>query len=125
DEMELGMGIHGEPGIEISKLLTADEVAQVILNKILADMPLEKDDEISVMVNGLGATPLEEQLIVYRSLHKKLSEMGIRIYMPHIGEFATSMEMAGLSITIMKLDEQLKELLRQPASTPFYTNANK
>ncbi|MEG0689530.1 MAG: dihydroxyacetone kinase subunit DhaK [Hungatella sp.] len=125
DEMELGMGIHGEPGIEISKVLTADEVAQVILNKILADMPLEKDDEISVMVNGLGATPLEEQLIVYRSLHKKLSEMGIRIYMPHIGEFATSMEMAGLSITIMKLDEQLKELLRQPASTPFYTNANK
>ncbi|MEG0566031.1 MAG: dihydroxyacetone kinase subunit DhaK [Hungatella sp.] len=125
DEMELGMGIHGEPGIEISKVLTADEVAQVILNKILADMPLEKDDEISVMVNGLGATPLEEQLIVYRSLHKKLSEMGIHIYMPHIGEFATSMEMAGLSITIMKLDEQLKELLRQPASTPFYTNANK
>ncbi|MEG0368872.1 MAG: dihydroxyacetone kinase subunit DhaK [Hungatella sp.] len=125
DEMELGMGIHGEPGIEISKVLTADEVAQVILNKILADMPLEKDDEISVMVNGLGATPLEEQLIVYRSLHKKLSKMGIHIYMPHIGEFATSMEMAGLSITIMKLDEQLKELLRQPASTPFYTNANK
>ncbi|RPF47565.1 dihydroxyacetone kinase DhaK subunit [Hydrogenoanaerobacterium saccharovorans] len=125
DEIEIGMGIHGERGIEVRKMMTADEIAQTVLDKILADMPLQKGDEVSVMVNGLGATPLEEQLIVYRKVHHLLAEKGITVYMPHIGEFATSMEMAGLSITVLKLDEQLKELLRSPASTPFYTNANK
>ena len=77
------------------------------------------------MVNGLGATPLEEQLIVYRKLHALLKERGVSVYMPHIGEYATSMEMAGLSVTIIRLDAELKELLRSPASTPFYTNSNK
>ncbi|WP_312644036.1 dihydroxyacetone kinase subunit DhaK [Hydrogenoanaerobacterium sp.] len=125
DEIEIGMGIHGERGIEVRKMMTADEVAQTVLEKILADMPLEKGDEVSIMVNGLGATPLEELLIVYRKLHLLLADKGVTIYMPHVGEFATSMEMAGLSITVLKLDDQLKELLRSPASTPFYTNANK
>lgn len=125
DEIEIGMGIHGEPGIEVRKMMSADEIAETVLNKILADMPLSRGDEVSVMVNGLGATPLEEQLVVYRKLHTLLSDRGVSIYMPHIGEFATSMEMAGLSITVLKLDDQLKELLRSPASTPFYTNANK
>ena len=125
DEIELGMGIHGEPGIEVRKMMTADEIAQTILDKITEDMPLNAGDEVSVMVNGLGATPLEEQLIVYRKLHMLLQEKGVQVYMPHIGEFATSMEMAGLSVTVIRLDEELKELLRSPASTPFYTNANK
>ncbi|MEM1483804.1 dihydroxyacetone kinase subunit DhaK [Oscillospiraceae bacterium PP1C4] len=125
DEIEIGMGIHGEPGIEVRKMMTADEVAQTILDQILADMPVEQDDELSVMVNGLGATPMEELLIVYRKLHMLLADKGVSVFMPHIGEFATSMEMAGLSVTVLKLDAQLKELLRAPASTPFYTNANK
>ncbi|MEM1483319.1 dihydroxyacetone kinase subunit DhaK [Oscillospiraceae bacterium PP1C4] len=125
DEIEIGMGIHGERGIEVRKMMTADEIAQTVLEKILADMPVEKGDEVSVMVNGLGATPLEELLIVYRKLHLLLADKGVTIYMPHVGEFATSMEMAGLSVTVLKLDAQLKELLRSPASTPFYTNANK
>lgn len=125
DEIELGMGIHGEPGIEVRKMMTADEIAEVILNKITEDMPLQDGDEVSVMVNGLGATPLEEQLIVYRKLHALLKERGVSVYMPHIGEYATSMEMAGLSVTIIRLDAELKELLRSPASTPFYTNSNK
>ena len=77
------------------------------------------------MVNGLGATPIEELLIVYRSLHKMLADNGVSVFMPHIGEFATSMEMAGLSITFLKLDEQLKSLLSKPASSPFYTSLNK
>ena len=77
------------------------------------------------MVNGLGATPLEEQFIVYRRVHQLLSEKGVTIIMPHVGEYATSMEMAGLSITLFKLDEQLKDLLLSPAETPFYTNLNK
>ena len=125
DEIELGMGIHGEPGIEVRKMMTADEIAEVILNKITEDMPLQDGDEVSVMVNGLGATPLEEQLIVYRKLHALLKERGVSVYMPHIGEYATSMEMAGLSVTIIRLDAELKELLISPASTPFYTNSNK
>lgn len=125
DEIELGMGIHGEPGIEVRKMMTADEIAEVVMGKITDDMPLNAGDEVSVMVNGLGATPLEEQLIVYRKLHALLKEKGVSVYMPHIGEFATSMEMAGLSVTVIRLDEELKELLRSPASTPFYTNYNK
>lgn len=125
DEIEIGMGIHGEPGIEVRKMMTADDIADVILGKILNDMPLAEGDEVSVMVNGLGATPLEELLIVYRAVYKTLKSKGVRIYMPHIGEFATSMEMAGLSVTILKLDFELKALLREPGSTPFYTNANK
>ena len=125
DEIEIGMGIHGEPGIEVRKMMTADEIAQVAYEKIIADMPLQKGDEVAVMVNGLGATPLEEQLLVYRRLHLLLEEAGVSVFMPHIGEFATSMEMAGLSVTFMKLDAQLRELLRAPASTPFYTSENK
>lgn len=125
DEIEVGMGIHGEPGIEARRMMTADEVARTALEKITADLPLSRGDEVSVMVNGLGATPLEEQLIVYRGLYRLLEEMGVSSYMPHIGEFATSMEMAGLSITVFKLDAGLKELLRAPASTPFYTNSNR
>ncbi|GHU04672.1 dihydroxyacetone kinase [Betaproteobacteria bacterium] len=125
NQIEVGMGIHGEPGIEVREMMTADQVAQTLLDKIVADMPLAKGDEVSVMINGLGATPLEELLIVYRKVALLLQDRGILIYMPHIGEFATSMEMAGLSLTILKLDMELKELLRAPASTPFYTNHNK
>lgn len=125
DEIEIGMGIHGEPGLEVRKMMTADEVAETLLGKIMADMPLEAGDEVSVMVNGLGATPLEEQLILYRRVHQLLKERGISIYMPHIGEYATSMEMAGVSLTVMKLDGELKGLLGQVAKSPFYTNYNK
>ncbi len=125
DEIEIGMGIHGEKGIEVRKMMTADEVADVMVDQILADLPLQKGEEVSVMINGLGGTPLEEQMIVYRAVHKRLTERGLTIYMPHIGEFATSMEMAGLSLTVFKLDPELKQFLRQPANTPFYTNANK
>ncbi|TXJ45331.1 dihydroxyacetone kinase subunit DhaK [Brachyspira aalborgi] len=125
NEIEIGMGIHGEPGIEVKKMMTADEIASTIFKKIITEISLNENDEVSVMVNGLGGTPLEEQLIVYRQLHIMLKERNVNSYMPHIGEFATSMEMSGLSISILKLDEELKELLRYPAMTPFYTNHNK
>jgi dihydroxyacetone kinase-like protein len=125
DEIEIGMGIHGEPGIEVKKMITADEVASIMVNRITADMPLSKGDEVSVLINGLGGTPLEEQLIIYRKIDQLLKRMEVSIFMPHIGEFATSMEMMGLSASIIKLDAQLKELLRAPALTPFYTSLNK
>jgi dihydroxyacetone kinase-like protein len=125
NEIEVGMGIHGEPGIEVRPMMTADEVADTVVSRILADMPVSSGEEVSVMINGLGATPLEELLIVYRRVDQILKEKGISIFMPHIGEFATSMEMAGLSVTIIKLDDELKRLLSAPAKTPFYTNYNK
>jgi dihydroxyacetone kinase-like protein len=125
DEIEIGMGIHGEPGIEVRPMMTADAIAALALGKILEDLPLAAGDEVAVMVNGLGATPLEELLIVYRAVHRALAAQGVASFMPHVGEFATSMEMAGLSITLLKLDTQLKALLRAPGSTPFYTNSNK
>ena len=125
DEIEIGMGIHGEPGIEVKKMMTADEIAKTILDTLTKDMPLKAGDEVSVMVNGLGATPQEELLIVYRKVALMLKDMGVSIVMPHVGEYATSMEMAGLSVTVFKLDDELKELLLAPAVTPFYTNLNK
>ena len=125
DELELGMGIHGEKGISVENMLPADAIADQMLDKLLEDAELQRGDEVSVMINGLGGTPLEEQFIAYRRISMRLKELGVSVFMPHIGEFATSMEMAGLSVTLFKLDEELKELLRTPASTPFYTNANK
>lgn len=124
DMMEIGMGIHGEPGIASSKIMTADEVAKLMVQKIDQDMPLKKGDEVSVMMNSLGATPKEELLIVYGKMHAFLEEKGVKVFMPHIGEYATSMEMAGMSGTILKLDEELKGYLSAPARTPFYTNMN-
>lgn len=125
DEIEVGMGIHGEAGIEVRKMMTADEIAETLVSAIVKDMPLASGDEVSVMVNGLGSTPMEEQFIVYRKVSQMLADMGVSIVSPHIGEYATSMEMAGLSVTIFKLDAELKELLLAPAETPFYTNSNK
>jgi len=125
DEIEIGMGIHGEPGIDVKKMMSANEIADTCLSKILPELDLVDGDEVSVMINGLGATPLEEQFLVYRRISECLKEKNIKIIMPHIGEFATSMEMAGLSVTIFKLDSQLKALLRADAQTPFYTSINK
>ncbi len=124
NEIEIGMGIHGEPGIEVKPMMTADAVAELLVGQILDDMPLSKGDTVSAMVNGLGATPKEELLIVYRRIHQLLSGKGVKLVMPHIGEYATSMEMAGLSVTLFKLDDELYSLLRAPASSPFYTNEN-
>ena len=119
DEMELGMGIHGEPGIERGKLKTADEIAEVITNTILDDLPFEKGDEVSVLVNGLGATPPIELFILYRKVHEIISERGISIYKSFVGEYATSMEMAGCSVSLLKLDDEFKKLLDAPWYTPF------
>lgn len=125
DEVEIGMGIHGEKGISIQKMMRADELTDLLVDKILEDMPLTKGDEVSVLINGLGATPLEEQFIIYRRVAQRLNELEVTIYKPHIGEFATSMEMSGFSVSILKLDEEIKTLLDYPAQTPFYTVFNK
>ena len=120
DEMEIGMGIHGEPGVRRGKLVPADEVVDEMIGKLLADMPIEENGEVAVLVNGLGATPLEEQFVVFRRIHQILSQKKIRIVKVYVGEYATSMEMAGLSISLFKLDSELKRLLAKPAQTPFW-----
>ncbi len=119
-EMELGMGIHGEPGVRSGKLETADQIADTIFQTIIADMPISSGERVAVMVNGLGATPPEELYILYRRVHQNLEKYGVGVHQVFIGEFATSLEMAGASITIMKLDAELTTLIDHPAHTPFF-----
>lgn len=119
-EMELGMGIHGEPGVSHGPLETADEIARTILETITADMPLQPADRVAVMVNGLGATPPEELYLLYRRVHRLLGAQSVGVHKAFVGEYATSLEMAGASITLMKLDEELTALLDHPAHTPFF-----
>jgi dihydroxyacetone kinase-like protein len=121
NEMEIGMGIHGEPGIQRGPLRNADEIVLEMTNKILRDLPYKKGDEVAVLINGLGATPKEELYIMASKLHSILDENGIRVFQTYVGEFATSMEMAGASISLLKLDEELKRLLSKPANSPFFT----
>jgi len=121
-EMEIGMGIHGEPGVRRGPLLPADAVVEELMRPILDDMPC-RDCEVSVLVNGLGATPREELYILYRKAHQILSAQGARVFHAYVGEFATSMEMAGASISVLRLDDELKRLLSKPARTPFFEQA--
>jgi dihydroxyacetone kinase-like protein len=120
DEMEIGMGIHGEPGIRRGALRPADEVVDEMMTAILEDLPFQSGDEVSVLVNGLGGTAREELYIAYRRAGAVLKARGIRVYHVYVGEFATSMEMAGFSISVLRLDEELKSLLARPARTPFF-----
>ena len=120
DEMEIGMGIHGEPGIRRGKLEPADQIVDEMLEKIVGDLPYENGDEVAVLVNGLGATPLDEQYIVTRRIHQVLEEKGIKVYKYYVGEYATAIEMAGFSISLLKLDDELKEYIDHPVDTPFF-----
>lgn len=120
DEMEIGMGIHGETGIRSGKIEPADQIVDEMLDQIVADLPYESGDEVAVLVNGLGATTLDEQYIVTRRIDKVLSDKGINVHRYYVGEYATALEMAGFSISLLKLDDELKEMLDTDAKTPFF-----
>ncbi|MDZ5699074.1 dihydroxyacetone kinase subunit DhaK [Chelativorans sp. M5D2P16] len=120
DEMEMGMGIHGEPGVWRGRLRSADEVASEMMDKLLEDMPLGRGERASVLVNSLGATPLEELYILYRVVSKRLMEAGVEIVMPLVGRYATSMEMTGVSFTLCKLDDEMERLLKAPCNCAFW-----
>ena len=120
DEMEMGMGIHGEPGVWKGKLRPADTIANEMLDHLLADMPIVRGDRVSVLVNSLGATPHEELYILYRVVAARLAGLGATIVMPLVGRYATSMEMAGVSFTLCKLDDELERLLHAPADCAFW-----
>ncbi len=119
DEMELGMGIHGEPGLERTKLMKADDIATIMAEKVISDLPFKSGDEVAVLVNGLGAPPPEELFILYNKAHDVLGDHGLKIYKTYVGEYATSMEMAGASLTVLRLNAEFKTLLDAPAFSPF------
>jgi phosphoenolpyruvate---glycerone phosphotransferase subunit DhaK len=120
DEMEIGMGIHGEPGVRRGKLEPADAIATSLTEAILEDLAYQSGDEVAVLVNGLGATPKEELYLVYRKVWEILKDRGIGVYRPYVGEYATSLEMAGCSVSLLRLDDELKRLLDAPARSPFF-----
>ena len=119
NEMAMGMGIHGEPGIWNGPIKTAKEIAEEAVGTLLSDMPLGEGDEVSILINGLGATSIEELYILSGNVTELLAAKGVKIYRTYVGEYATSMEMAGASISICKLDDELKGYLDYPVKTPF------
>ena len=114
-EMEIGMGIHGEPGVRRGPLLPADEVVDDMMQRLLTDFGELDGSSFAVLVNGLGATPLEELYIIYRRVHHKLLEAGHRVHRAFVGEYATSLEMAGASVSLLRLDDELTAYLDAPA----------
>lgn len=123
NEMEMGMGIHGERGIYRSAIKTADEISDEMLDHLTTDLPLAKGDRISLLVNSLGATPQEELYIMYRRLKSRLDAMGVTIVAPLVGRYATSMEMTGATLTLLKLDDELERRLKAPAHCAFWSVA--
>ena len=122
DEIEIGMGIHGEPGIKREKLRNAALLIDDLCTKILADFKLIDKSQVSIMINSLGATPLEELYIVSKRVHEIFSKLKIEIIKSYVGRYATSMEMAGMSITVFKLDNKLKKFLLTESNWPFWSN---
>jgi dihydroxyacetone kinase-like protein len=122
DEIEIGMGIHGEPGIKREKLRPADQLIDDLCKRILDDFKLGSGDKVSLIINSLGATPLEELYIISKRVNENLSKLKIEITKSYVGRYATSMEMAGMSITIFKLDGELKKYLLAPSECPFWIN---
>ncbi len=120
DAMELGMGLHGEPGLERTPLLSADQTTERIVHRIVEDLPYTSGEEIVLIVNGYGATTRMELFIVNRKVRAMLAPLGIRVHGTEVGEFCTSQEMKGVSVTFVRLDEELKSLYDQPCDSPFY-----
>jgi phosphoenolpyruvate---glycerone phosphotransferase subunit DhaK len=118
-EMEIGMGIHGEPGVRRGPLLTADAVVDDLVGRLLEDLNLARGAALAVLVNGLGATPPEELFILYRRVHHLLDEAGCSIHRASVGEFATSLEMAGASVSILQLDDELARYLDADGDAPI------
>ncbi|MDU2064073.1 MAG: dihydroxyacetone kinase subunit DhaK [Sporomusaceae bacterium] len=119
-EIEIGMGIHGEPGTHREEIRSADEITTQLLDKIFADLPLAAGDEVAVLVNGLGGTPLMELYVANRKVAATLADKQIKVAKTYVGNYMTSLEMAGFSITLLKLDAELKSLLLAPADTPAW-----
>ena len=121
DEIEIGMGAHGEAGVYRQKLTSADSIADQMMEKILADLPFKRGDEVALMINNLGATTMMEMLIVNRRVRQICDREGIKVHRTDVGTWVTTQEMAGLSITLLKLDDELKHYLDLPAESLGYS----
>ncbi|MGA2481214.1 MAG: dihydroxyacetone kinase subunit DhaK, partial [Spirochaetia bacterium] len=115
DEMEMGIGIHGEPGRKRVKLAKANAIVDELFEAVSSDLPYKAGDDVAIMVNGMGGTPLSELYLLYGCVHDLAMKMGLRIRRTYIGEYCTSLEMAGFSLTLVKLDAELEKLLAAPA----------
>lgn len=120
DEVSVGMGLHGEPGVETSALKTADETCALMLDRILPDLPFVRGDQVNVLVNGYGSTTAMELLIMARAACRELAARGIDVYETRTGNYCTSQEMAGCSLTLMRMDEELRSLWDDPAWSPVF-----
>ncbi|HKO90149.1 MAG TPA: dihydroxyacetone kinase subunit DhaK [Polyangiaceae bacterium] len=119
DEMEVGVGIHGEPGRRRAKRGSANEIVSLLLDAIVPDLPYKKGERVALMVNGLGGTPLSELYVLYGIAHNQLEKRGISVARNYVGEYCTSLEMAGASLTLVRLDDELDRLLGAPAEIPI------
>ena len=122
DEIEIGMGIHGEPGIKREKLKPANDLVDDLYKRIIEDSRLKSNDNVAIMINSLGATPLEELYIISKRVNENLSQSKIKNIKTYVGRYATSMEMSGMSITTLKLSDSLKKNLLAPSECPFWNN---
>jgi dihydroxyacetone kinase-like protein len=115
DEIEIGVGIHGEPGRRRAKIEPSDALVDILLDPVVADLPFERGDRVALMVNGLGGTPISELYIAYGHAHEQLAAKGITVGRSYVGEYCTSLDMAGASITLVRLDDEIESLLAAPA----------
>ncbi|SNX54566.1 dihydroxyacetone kinase subunit DhaK [Thermoanaerobacterium sp. RBIITD] len=120
DEIEIGIGIHGEPGTHREKIKDAKGIVTELMNKIITDLPYKENDEVALMINGLGSTPLSELFVANKEVNEYLLGKNIKVYKTFVGEYMTSLEMSGFSITLLKLDDELKSLLDAKADTPAF-----
>jgi dihydroxyacetone kinase-like protein len=115
DEMEMGVGIHGEPGRRREKLADADAIVDELVEAVASDLPYGSGDDVALMINGLGGTPISELYILYGRAHDQLAQRGINVTRSYVGEYCTSLDMAGASVTLVKLDDELNDLFDAPA----------
>jgi dihydroxyacetone kinase-like protein len=115
DEMEMGIGIHGEPGRKRVKIEPANKIVEELFEAVSSDLPYKAGDEVALMINGMGGTPISELYLLYAHAHELCEQKGLKIKRNYVGEYCTSLEMAGFSLTLVKLDEKLEKLLAAPA----------
>jgi len=121
DEMEMGVGIHGEPGRSREKLASANQIVDELLEAVVTDLPFNSGDDVALMINGLGGTPISELYLLYGYAHEQLARRGINIRRNYVGEYCTSLDMAGCSITLSRLDDEIVGLLSAPAEIAIRT----
>jgi len=121
DEMEMGIGIHGEPGRKRVKMQPANQIVDELLEAVVTDIPYKAGDELALMINGMGGTPISELYLLYGHAHEQLVKRGMKIWRSYVGEYCTSLEMAGFSLTLVKVDDELKKYFLMPAEVAYRT----